>query len=544
MKTIPEIFNRSKVLIVLYVYMLLILLIFGLFFVPEKKFLLKELINFSLVAGILFSFSFLFNFKQMRQILIWSSAILLALILIIKLSFYYHYQSPVTASAFFIVFETYTKEYTSFLDQYIDKTIVFLIVLILLPFVVSIFLKPIRKAFSGVYGLKFNSLQRVIFGLVIVCFSVLISKRFYQQNLVILGNNAFKDYKVYKENIKSELSKSTNAFIKDAKQIVEKQTHIIVIGESTTRRNMQLYGYNRATNPLLSEIENELLVYTNVISPNTHTLAALDKILTASDYQNPQRKENHSVVQLANSAGYKTYWISNQQPIGFYESMPSIIASAANERYFLNHKHGDEQGYDGVLLPKLKEILNDDEEKRVIFIHLLGTHVDYDNKYPESFNYFKDGNYTAKNKTEEAKYLVNAYDNAVRYNDFVIRQMIDVLKSKQINSSFLYFSDHGEDVYLSNPEITGHDEYHGTKPMYQIPFILWLSEKNSFGHRFKKIEFDSILNRPYMMDDFVHSFSDLTGVKYADYQSKKSIFNSDFEPKPRLIKDNIDYDKE
>src|SRR5690606_14130732 len=97
------------------------------------------------------------------------------------------------------------------------------------------------------------------------------------------------------------------------------QTYVVIIGESTSARNMGLYGYYRNTNPLLTEIKDELLIFNDVISPHTHTIPSLNKMLSLSNFENPDVIHCGSIVQLANAAGFSTYWISNQQPIGIHE---------------------------------------------------------------------------------------------------------------------------------------------------------------------------------------------------------------------------------
>ena len=134
---------------------------------------------------------------------------------------------------------------------------------------------------------------------------------------------------------------------------------------------MELYGYNRGTNPLLTEIENELVVFKNVVSPHTHTLTSLQKVLTLASKTFTSDTNNASIVQLANQAGFKTYWLSNQRPIGINETLPTQIANASDKKYFINADDYMYTAYDGELLPYLDEILKDtSSNKKVIFIHL------------------------------------------------------------------------------------------------------------------------------------------------------------------------------
>ena len=88
---------------------------------------------------------------------------------------------------------------------------------------------------------------------------------------------------------------------------------VLVIGESHARRHMSLYGYPRDTNPLLSARRGELSVYTDVVSPQVHTIPVLRAALTFADWDHPERLTTYpSLIELFNRAGFETYVISNQ----------------------------------------------------------------------------------------------------------------------------------------------------------------------------------------------------------------------------------------
>lgn len=65
---------------------------------------------------------------------------------------------------------------------------------------------------------------------------------------------------------------------------------VLVIGESTQRALMSLYGYALPTTPELDKLRdaNELIIFSDVISPAASTNASLQKVLTFSNYENSQ----------------------------------------------------------------------------------------------------------------------------------------------------------------------------------------------------------------------------------------------------------------
>ena len=300
---------------------------------------------------------------------------------------------------------------------------------------------------------------------------------------------------------------------------------------------MSIYGYHRETTPLLDEINNELLIYKNAISPHTYTIASLSKSFTLGNYEKPEDKFQGTIIQLLNQANFKTYWISNQRPIGVFDSQVTKMGMAANKAYFLNTRHTNEKtNFDEVLLKKLDEVLLDDGNKKVIFLHMIGAHINYKNRYPENFNYFQNG-FDTRFDDKQIYEVINSYDNAVRYSDYIIREVIESAKKLNQRSCVLYFSDHGEEVY-DEIDFSGHSaDQVITKNIYEIPLLLWVSEKYN-----ENKSIPNNFNLKYLTDDLFHSIADLVDVTSEEVDSSRSIFNEHFKERKRIIRDTIDYD--
>jgi glucan phosphoethanolaminetransferase (alkaline phosphatase superfamily) len=112
-------------------------------------------------------------------------------------------------------------------------------------------------------------------------------------------------------------------------------TVILVLGESTSRHHMALYGYPRDTTPNLSAITSELAVFDDVISSHSSTVESLLPALTVplSALEAGARPERPiSIVQLANAAGFETHWLSNQNEFGVWDSPIRILGATCPER--------------------------------------------------------------------------------------------------------------------------------------------------------------------------------------------------------------------
>ncbi|WP_452221310.1 sulfatase-like hydrolase/transferase [Lacinutrix salivirga] len=519
---------------------LLILLSIGWILIPHNSDYLREVIAFGLLTSIGYFFLFLFHSKKVRAVVFYCFYFLLSVLIVIKLSFYYHYNVKLSASALYVIFETNGVEARDFLSQFLDSKVLLLVGLVALPYVFYILNTNFKNWVNAVIANDFL-LKPVVLNaipLVVIAFSIYqIELRFQAYNLLTTTYNSYKDYRVTKTLLKESLSKPESKYVQVENQAEAPQTHVVIIGESTSKWHMQLYGYERETNPELSKLKDELLIFKDVITTNTHTILALDKILTFSEFSEPNKKDNTSIIQLANQAEFTTYWLSNQRPIGMHEAVSTQIGTAADYEYFMTTENTNDATLDEKLLPQLDSILKDAESKRIIFIHLAGTHSVYDNHYPENYAHFK-GKITSK--TTHQSNIINTYDNAIRYNDFIVSEIIKKIKALDTNSYVVYFSDHGDEVY-DTIDFAGHSEYHATAPMYDVPFVVWLSKTYK-----KENDTDSMqnyTNRKYILEDFPYSFSELSTIKFEGFEASKSIFNAQFVEKPRLIKQGEDYDK-
>lgn len=217
--------------------------------------------------------------------------------------------------------------------------------------------------------------------------------------------------------------------------------------------------------------------------------------------------------------------------------MVTKIALSSSKSKFLTTVHGvQNKVMDEKILPELEAFFKDDSSsKKLIIVHLMGTHLSYANRYPENFNVFKDEPFS-NYKSEEISKIINDYDNAIRYSDYVISQIIEKTKALNKKSFVLYFSDHGEELY-KDFNMAGHNEDISTKDMYDVPFVLWQSDK--FKQQ-KQLTID--LDRPYMLDDLFHSLADLLDISAQEVEEERSLFSAKFKNRKRIILKNSEYD--
>ncbi|ATE77497.1 MULTISPECIES: phosphoethanolamine transferase CptA [Pseudomonas] len=312
-------------------------------------------------------------------------------------------------------------------------------------------------------------------------------------------------------------------------------TLVLVIGESTNRQRMSLYGYPRETTPELDKLKDQLAVFDNVITPRPYTIEALQQVLTFADEENPNLYlTTPSLVSMMKQAGYKTFWITNQQTMTKRNTMLTTFSEQADEQAYLNNNRNQNAAqYDGDVIEPFNKALADAAPRKLIVVHLLGTHMSYQYRYPPTFNKFTDRKGVPDGVRDDQVPTYNSYDNAVLYNDFVVSSLIKDYAKTDPNGFLLYLSDHGEDVFDSAGHNTlGRNENKPTAPMYTIPFMAWASPKWRETHDWS---FAADLDRPYSSSQLIHTWADLAGLSFDELDRSKSLVSDSFKPRPLMI---------
>ena len=315
------------------------------------------------------------------------------------------------------------------------------------------------------------------------------------------------------------------------------KTLILVIGESTNRQHMSLYGYPRQTTPKLDALRNQLTVFNKVIGPRPYTIEVLQQVLTFADQENPDLYlTTPSLMNIMKQAGYKTFWITNQQTMTKRNTMLTNFSQQTDEQFYLNNSRDqNSRSYDESVLEPFQKVLADPAEKKLIIVHLLGTHMKYEYRYPPEFARFNDRAGLADWATPDQIPVINNYDNAVLYNDEVVANLISSFSATNPNGLLVYFSDHGEDVFDSpGHKILGRNEGRPTEPMYAVPFFTWESESWKKQH---PRDLRKFADRPYQTSHFIHTWADLVGLRFEGFDSTKSLVSKDFKERPLWVGD-------
>ena len=164
---------------------------------------------------------------------------------------------------------------------------------------------------------------------------------------------------------------------------------------------------------------------------------------------------------MAKKAGYETWWFSNQGRYGQYDSAITLVAKTADHAEWTDDSYNFTDKYDEALLPYLSQL--DPTKNNFVVLHVMGSHIYYNNRYPSAFSKFK---------TAEGESTVTSresYANSILYTDYILSQVFNYAQKNLNLQAMVYFSDHGENLEIShNPDVFSFD-------MVRIPMFIYLS---------------------------------------------------------------------
>ena len=304
------------------------------------------------------------------------------------------------------------------------------------------------------------------------------------------------------------------------------ETYVIVVGESANSQHCSYCGYRRDTNEFTDALGGRMLRFRGVFSPFAQTIPSLERVLTFADAAHPERVySTGSIIDYFNAAGFETTWYSNQYALD--DTALTALASHAKSSRSFNFsgmKRFEKAGLDGDMLPAIREALHGGAAKKAVFVHLIGSHSAYVNRYPDEFRKFS-GQPPGRNLAPSKAALVNSYDDSMRYTDWVVSEIARALEPSGGVSYMLYFSDHGEDVFDSTDgKMLGHSQL-ANAPMTSVPFMLYLSPGLDAMRPDIRSRAASAPER-YALEDLVHTVIDLSSLSGPMYEKDRSILGA------------------
>ncbi len=344
------------------------------------------------------------------------------------------------------------------------------------------------------------------------------------ENMYVAGQKLFEMDK-YPETVKGF---AYNA--KSEHSAEEKEIYVLVLGETSRAVNWSLYGYERETTPSLDSMQNELLIYRDVLTQSNTTYKSVPIILSPAEASSPkQLPKVRSLITAMKEAGFYTVYLSNQPE---NRSYVDFFASESDEFYRMNKVFPNrEKTYDTDMLELFdREVKMNESNKLFIILHTYGSHFNYSDRYPKAFAHFTPDNVERTASLEREK-LVNAYDNAIRYTDYFLKEILQRLKHQAEKGSctaMFYLSDHGEDLYDDSRKRVLHSSPSLSYYQLHIPMFLWFSHNYKHLYPEKISQAQAQVQAPLSTNVVFHSLLDLAGVKTTYRNDSLSLLSPSF----------------
>lgn len=308
------------------------------------------------------------------------------------------------------------------------------------------------------------------------------------------------------------------------------RTFVFVIGESSNRSDWSLFGYQRETTPKLDAIRDQLVLFPDTVSSFGSTLGEIIRMLTSATHANDEGWQTEpDVLLLARAAGYKVFWLTNQND--FF--LNTVFGKEAESFALVNKGLGQrsDTSLDEKLLPELDKAIADPAPLKLIVLHSIGSHQHYSLRYPKGYNVYDDLDDEISEqmalKWSALKEARNTYDNSIRYTDFFLTEVIARLRRVTgTEASMLYVSDHAQEVgHLTS--LWGHN--FKFESGFTVPMFLWTKSEPMLK---AKATYEA---RPYQTDELDWTLLSLLGVTTNRDQPQFDLLGAQYKPWQRII---------
>ena len=317
---------------------------------------------------------------------------------------------------------------------------------------------------------------------------------------------------------------------------------IFVIGESASRGHLSMYGYPLPTSPEMEAMADSIFVFADAIGSSVTTVGNMDRILTfkEDDAVEGEWWKHPLLIDVMRKAGYKCFWLSNQELAGVYANASGVMVSRADVVNFISGESGNEallQKYDEALVPEVEKAMADTSDFVFVGVHLMGSHTEYSKRYPNEWEFFSGEDVERMLPrpwmTDDKYRVVAAYDNSVRYTDHVVGEILKMVAESPEPSLMIYFSDHGEDVYDDRDFIGRDDRY------VEVPFMIYLNRAYREANPDIAASVGESLGKRISTANVANTFMTLTGTVFDRYDAKNDFLSPEFVSRRRYVDETL-----
>jgi glucan phosphoethanolaminetransferase (alkaline phosphatase superfamily) len=318
----------------------------------------------------------------------------------------------------------------------------------------------------------------------------------------------------------STLSPAQAAFRFGARRAADDRLIVLlVIGESSRRQSWQLFGYARETTPELGRMKT-LIAFDDVTSSANLTINAVPLIITRARAEERERAtRERSLVSAFSEAGFKTAWLSMQDPLPY--AREADLVSFHNPNWMTDNGRCERD-----LVP-LVALAFSPERSFFGVLHTIGSHYDYRHRVPRDEAWFS--------RTPEAG-VVDLYDDSIRHTDRFLTALIREVRRESENSVVLFVGDHGENLTdVAHDRRLSHGNDSPSAEEISIPMLIWCGETFRARHPAEMEALEAHRHSPISQAVVFHTLLDLAGVEIDGFDRSASLASKAFRPEQRRV---------
>ncbi len=306
----------------------------------------------------------------------------------------------------------------------------------------------------------------------------------------------------------------------------DKNVVVMVVGETARAMNFSYNGYAKVTNQYTQNFA--ITSFQHMLSCGTSTnisIPCMFSSLAKKNYTKKNANSQQNLLDIVNLAGVDVLWIDNNSGCkNVCERVNTILINAEQDSDLCD---GD-YCYDEILLSHMSDKLTHLRQRTtLIVLHMIGSHgPSYYKRYPKDQALFTPDCQRSDIQNCSKNQLMNTYDNTIAYSDYILSKVVEELSllPKNVASSMLYVSDHGESLGEQGAYLHGFPYSFAPDEQTNIPMLVWLNNVQN--------EIDiQCLDRVSELSDINHdyifsSMLDLLNVKSSLYNESRDVFQS------------------
>ena len=330
---------------------------------------------------------------------------------------------------------------------------------------------------------------------------------------------------------------------------------IYVLGESYIRDHASLYGYPLKTTPCMDAERDRgnLFVFTDVVSPANATSIVMRNTFSCNSIGDGERWYRFPCfTTIFKQAGYNVYMWDNQRDFFQHQVFTITVNSFLYDEVMTRNSYTQSNarcyGADQDIVKNFADTVKTVGKHNLIFFHLMGQHVNPDQRYPKSWARFTGDSITWRTEkwmTKEKRQNIAEYDNATLYNDYVLKLIFDLYRDK--NTVVVYFGDHGDEMYdyRDGKGRVGTGQHPKPEMLMcenLVPFVIWCSDTFKQQHPDMVRRIAAATNRKFMVDNVCQVLFELGGVNTTYYKPERNLISDQYRNRPRIVYGKFDFD--